>query len=78
LKYAGLKSWSAFARNVSVWSIEEDDGIHKIAGYRKHPKGYWVEDPSQQTHFPANAAIDDVVDRMIAILQETARAEGKP
>ena len=41
LKYAGVKTWSAFARNASVWSIEETDGNYEIMGYRTHPKGYW-------------------------------------
>jgi hypothetical protein len=74
LKYAGVKSWSAFARNAWPWSIEEQDGIHRIIGYRMHPKGYWEQDPNQKMPFPAAATIDDVVDRMIAILQEAARS----
>ena len=74
LKYAGVKSWSAFARNAWPWSIEEQDGIHQIIGYRMHPKGYWEQDPHQKTPFPAAATIDDVVDRMIATLQEAARS----
>ena len=74
LKYAGVKSWSAFARNGWPWSIEEQDGIHEIIGYRMHPKGYWEQDPHQKTPFRAAATIDDVVDRMIAILQEAARS----
>jgi hypothetical protein len=73
LKYAGVRSWSAFARNASAWSIKENDGLYQIVGHRKHSKGYWEEDPSQQIQFPAVATIDDVVDRMIAILQDPAR-----
>jgi hypothetical protein len=30
LKYAGVRSWSAFYRNASTWSIIEDDGVYKI------------------------------------------------
>jgi hypothetical protein len=73
LKYAGVKTWSAFARNASVWSIEETDGSHEIVGYRTHPKGYWEQDPAQRTVFPAGSTIDEVVERMIAILQDAAR-----
>jgi len=29
LKYAGVRSWSAFYRNASTWSIREDDGFTK-------------------------------------------------
>ena len=73
LKYAGVRSWSAFFRNASTWSITQKDGSYQILGYRKHPKNYWEEDPNQKIQFPADATMDDVVDRMIAILQEAAR-----
>jgi hypothetical protein len=73
-KYAGVRSLSAFYRNASTWSIAEDDGVYKILHYRKHPKGYWEEDSAHEIQFPARTTVDDVVDRMIAILQETARA----
>jgi len=73
LKYAGVKTWSAFARDASVWSIEEIDGDYLIAGYRTHHKGYWEEDPNQKTNFPPGTAVGDVIDRIIAILQDAAR-----
>ena len=73
LKYAGVRSWSAFYRNASTWSIREDDGVYKIIGYRKHSKGSWLQDLEQQIQFPVGTIVDDVVDRMIAILQEAAR-----
>ncbi len=73
LKYAGVKNWSAFARGASVWSIEESNGDYQIVGYRTHPKGYWEQDPAQVTKFQSGAAVDDVIDRMIAILQEASR-----
>jgi hypothetical protein len=72
LKYAGVRSWSAFYRNASTWSIREDDGVYKIIGYRKHSKGSWLQDLEQQIQFPVGTTVDDVVDRMIAILQEAA------
>jgi hypothetical protein len=73
LKYAGVRSWSAFFRNASTWSIREDDGVYKIIFYRKHPKKYWEQDLAQEIQFPVGTTIDNVVDRMIAILQEAAR-----
>lgn len=73
LKYAGVKSWSAFFRNMSTWSITEDYGVYKILNYRKHPKGHWQEDPAQEIQFPLGTTATDVVDRMIAILQEATR-----
>lgn len=73
LKYAGVKTWSAFDRNASTWNIKENDGNYRIGGYRKHPDGYRVEDREQEIQFPPGTTIEAVVDRMIAILQEAAR-----
>jgi hypothetical protein len=73
LKYAGIKSWSAFARDASLWSIEDDSGKYLIVGYRTHPKGYWEQDPDQKTVFPPGSTVDDVVASMIAFLQDAAR-----
>jgi hypothetical protein len=73
LKHAGVKTWSAFAREARSWSIQEDDRGYRIVGYRKDKKGYWVEDPEQTTQFPPAAKVDDVIENMIAILQEAAQ-----
>jgi hypothetical protein len=73
-KYAGVRSLSAFFRKASTWSITEDDGVYKILYYRKHPRGYWQVDPALEIQFPVGTTVDDVVDRMLTILQETARA----
>lgn len=73
LKYAGVKSWSAFERGMLLWNIVEKDGIYQIAGNTKQPNGMWKEDPEQTIKFQAGTSADSVVDRMIAILQEAAR-----
>ncbi len=74
-KYAGVKSWSAFMRDASAWSItESDNGVFKIGGYQVHDDGYWTEDSNQDVHFPPGSSAADVVNRMITILQEAARA----
>ena len=73
-KYAGVKTWAAFARNASTWNIEQKkDGNYRIVGYRKHPDGYWAEDHEKKIEFPRGTKIDAVVDRMIAILQQAAK-----
>lgn len=77
LKYAGVKTWSAFARGASAWSINEKDGTYQIVGYRTHTKGYWVEDRDHKIEIPRKSKIDDVIGRMIAILQDAARSESK-
>jgi hypothetical protein len=73
LKYTGDKSWPAFMRGTLTWSIYEKDGKFRINGHRVHRKGYWEPDPDQMIHFPAGTALDDVIDRMITILQEAAK-----
>ena len=73
LKYTGDKSWSAFKRGTSPWSIYEKNGNYQIEGYRTHRKGYWEEDPEQIIKFPPGTSVDDVIDRMIGILQDAAR-----
>jgi hypothetical protein len=45
LKYARVKSWSAFERGRRVWDIKENDGVFLIAGNTTGPYG-WVEDQS--------------------------------
>jgi hypothetical protein len=72
VKYAGVKSWSAFARGASPWNIKDKDGIYQIAGHLKGSSG-WVEDPEQKIEFPPGTTLDQVLDRMIAILQDAAR-----
>jgi hypothetical protein len=42
LKYAGVKTWSAFARGASQWSIEDEDDKYQIVGYRTHRDGYRI------------------------------------
>ncbi len=72
LKYAGVKTWSAFAKDALTWKIQDNDGVYQIAGYQERPDGYWVEDQDQKTEFPPGTTVDTVIDRMIAILQDTA------
>ena len=72
LKHAGVRSWGAFARGATPWSIEEENGIFQIIGRQRTPGG-WVEDPEQTIDFPPGTTLDQAIDRMIAILQQTAR-----
>jgi hypothetical protein len=73
LKYAAVKSWSAFARGASMWGIEAENGSYRIIVYRDEPDGYWAPDQNQTISFPPGASMDTVIDRMIVILQEAAR-----
>jgi hypothetical protein len=58
LKYAGVKSWSTFARDAWTWGIEEQDGMFKIVYYRKDPPNGWTEDRENIETFPPGTAAD--------------------
>jgi hypothetical protein len=73
LKYAGVKSWSTFERGMLFWDLKENNGAFRITGQRKEPDGMWHDDPEQMITFPPGSAPDDVVQRMIAILQNAER-----
>jgi|SRR6185437_15913958 hypothetical protein len=77
LKYARVRSWSAFFRTASTWSIRDDDGLFKIIGYRKHPKGYWEQDIENEIKFPLGTNVEEVIDRVIVLLQQTALESDK-
>jgi hypothetical protein len=77
LKYAGVRTWSAFAGGTLVWNIDEDEDLYQIVGHRMHPDGYWVRDEEQKIEFPPGTSVDVVIDRMIAILQDAATSLGK-
>jgi hypothetical protein len=71
-KYAGVKNSSAWEKGLSEWDIKEDDGAWQIIGRRKRQGRGTEEDFSQQIVFPAGTTASEVIDRMIAILQEKA------
>jgi hypothetical protein len=45
---------------------------YQIIGYRREPNN-WAQDPEQTVGFPPGTTLDQVIDRMIATLQQTAR-----
>jgi len=77
LRYAALKSWSAFERGMRFWTIESEDGIFRIAGQKEQPERGWKDDPEQTITFPSGSTADQVIDRMIEILQDAPR-DAKP
>jgi hypothetical protein len=73
LKHAGVKSWSAFERGMTFWTVKETGGFFQIAGQSKRADGGWRADPERTIDFPPNSTMDDVIDRMIGIMQEAAK-----
>jgi hypothetical protein len=72
LKYAGVRTWSAFERGMRHWSLKEKDGIFRIVANEKQSDGMWLGDPEQTFTFPG-VTVGGVIKRMITILQEAAR-----
>jgi hypothetical protein len=72
LKYAGVKNWSAFERGLRIWDIEEKDGVARVVENIKSDNRMWVENPEQAVTFQPDVSTDNVVDRMIEILQSAA------
>jgi hypothetical protein len=72
LKYAGVKKWSEFERGMRFWNVKDSDGIFQISREAKQPEGFWKPDPKQTIRFPPGVSADDVIDRMIMLLQEAA------
>jgi hypothetical protein len=73
LKYAGVKTWNAFARNASLWSIEEKDGQFRIYSYKKDGHGGWDQDQEHVELLPPGSTVNELIEHMIAILQEATR-----
>jgi hypothetical protein len=73
-KYAHVKSRSAFERGLSTWDINDGKGAWEIHGHRKGRFGRGTErDPEQRTALPPGTPIEQVIERMIAILQSAAK-----
>jgi hypothetical protein len=70
LKYAGVKTWSTFDRDASLWAVGEDGGGFVIISYKKLPTGESVEDQNDKIEFPPGSSADMVIERIIAILQQ--------
>jgi hypothetical protein len=73
LKYAGVKNWSIFERGMRLWSITERDEEFQIAEQKKQSDRMWRDDPDQIVSFPPGTPADEVIERMVAILQDAAR-----
>jgi hypothetical protein len=74
LKYTGEKTWAAFMRGASEWDIYEKDGNYQITPYQKDPQGgqSWVPVSDGKITFPSGVTANDVIERMIAIVQDVA------
>jgi hypothetical protein len=74
LKYAGVRSWSAFEQGMSLWGLDENkNGQFALIGKRKKSNGATVDDPDKTFTFSAGSKKEDVIEKIIEILQDTAQ-----
>jgi hypothetical protein len=74
-KYAGVETDRAFIHGTAHWAIDEKEGDYQIIGYRVHRDGYWVQDAAQKILLPTGSTAENVVEQMIAILEDAARRQ---
>lgn len=73
LRYAGVKSWAAFERGMRLWEIDEKDDVIQIVEKKRQSDRMWRGAPGQTITFPRGTPISDVVEHMIATLQDAAK-----
>lgn len=71
-KYAGVKSWNMFARNASLWVMDDTNGSLRIEPNSRDSRGAFTPDRNAVETLPPGSTVDDLIDRMIAILQNAA------
>lgn len=74
LKATGARSWHVLDRDTTgLWSVTDRNGVYEIrVDEPMEPRG-WHEDKSRRVTFPPGTPIEDVIDRLIAMIQERAQ-----
>jgi hypothetical protein len=76
LKATHAKSWYALDRQTKgLWSVREEDGLYEIRVDQPMETHGWHEDETKRIRFPAGTAVEEVIDRLIAMIQECARQQ---
>ena len=75
LKYAKVKSWSAFEKEALYWGIEEKGGTYQIEPGKRHPEGGWEDDRERIETLPNGTTVDDFAKRVVALVQSKAVSE---
>jgi|SRR5580704_8892639 hypothetical protein len=74
LHATGARSWYDLDRQMKgVWSLAEKDGAYQIRVDKPmQPRG-WHEDKMKRVEFPPGTPVEDIITRLIAMIQERAR-----
>ena len=71
LKYAKVKSWSAFEKGCLCWTIVEKDGAYHVIQGRKRSDHGWEDDPDRIEVLPRGISIEEVAQRVTSSVQAT-------
>lgn len=74
LKYAKVKSWSAFEKSSLAWSISEEDEILQINPQRRRLDRGWEDDPDRVEIFPLGTTPNVVIKRLVCLVQLALRS----
>lgn len=74
LKAARARSWYTLDRqSKGLWSLRQKNDLYEIrVDEPMKPRG-WHEDKTKRINFPAGTPVDEVITRLIAMVQECAR-----
>ena len=72
LKYAKVKSWSAFEKGTSLWKLVEKSGSYQIKPGRKRPDKGWEDDPTTIETLPSVTTLDEVAKRVLILIQNSS------
>ncbi len=78
LKYATVKSWSAFEKGCLNWTIVEKDNVYRVIQGRKRPDRGWEDDPERIEALPPGTSIDEVAQRVASSVQAALEAHEEP
>jgi hypothetical protein len=75
LKYAKVKSWSAFEKGTVLLTIVENSGTYEIRPGRKRSDRGWEDDPTRIEFLPSGMKVNEVVQRVVALIQLSRGAD---
>ena len=74
LQATGAQSWFALDRQTKgIWNLIEKNGIYEIRVGQPMETHGWHDDKSKRFRFPPGTPVDDVIDRLIAMIQACAQ-----
>lgn len=71
LKYAKVKSWPAFGKTSECFEIYEKGNVYQIQHAQETSSGGWEDNPAKTESFPSGVTLDQVAQRVIALIQRS-------